>query len=58
MSDQWCGLSDVASSVFEDETVSLQDGGMLIMFTDGVTEALSPEGDEGDDITVTVTRFR
>jgi len=43
-------LGAFAGSAFEDEVVSLQDGDMLVMFTDGVTEALSPEGEEfGDD---------
>ena len=88
-------LGAFPSSAFEEETICLQDGDTLVLFTDGVTEALNPDGGEfgddglisclkadvlepssvldrilngvrefckqseqGDDITVTVTRFR
>jgi sigma-B regulation protein RsbU (phosphoserine phosphatase) len=88
-------LGAFSSSAFEEEAICLQDGDTLVLYTDGVTEALNPEGEEfvddrlvscltadvlevgfvldrilngvrefcrlseqGDDITVTVTRFR
>ena len=34
------------SCVYEQETVQLQSGDLLLAFTDGVTEAFSPEGEE------------
>ena len=88
-------LGAFGASAFEEEVVFLQEGDVLVTFSDGVTEALDPEGEEfgddrlascmtagalkvglvldrilsgvrdfcrqseqGDDITVTVTRFR
>jgi sigma-B regulation protein RsbU (phosphoserine phosphatase) len=88
-------LGAFPGSAFQEETICMQDGDKLVLFTDGVTEALNPDNEEfgedrlmeclkpdalepgvvldrilrdvrrfckqseqGDDITVTVTRFR
>jgi sigma-B regulation protein RsbU (phosphoserine phosphatase) len=42
------GLFDSAS--FDEETVTMQPGDLIVCFSDGVTEAMNPEGAEyGDD---------
>jgi serine phosphatase RsbU (regulator of sigma subunit) len=41
------GLFDHAQ--FEEETLTLQPGDLIVMFSDGVTEAMNPEGEEFTD---------
>lgn len=41
------GLFDNAS--FEEETLTLQPGDLIVLFSDGVTEAMNPESDEFSD---------
>ena len=52
------GLFDHAT--FEEETVKLQPGDMVVAFSDGVTEALNPAGDEFTDerLVQSVTKHR
>ena len=41
------GLFDAAS--FDEETVTMQSGDLIVCFSDGVTEAMNPQGDEYGD---------
>jgi serine phosphatase RsbU (regulator of sigma subunit) len=52
------GLFDHAT--FDEETVKLQPGDLIVAFSDGVTEALNPAGDEftDDRLIASVTRHR
>ena len=52
------GLFEHAS--FDEETVRLQPGDVIVAFSDGVTEALNPAGDEyGDDrLVASVVAYR
>ncbi len=41
----WLGIADEISDHLEDESVDIDLGDIVLLFTDGITEAMGPEGD-------------
>jgi sigma-B regulation protein RsbU (phosphoserine phosphatase) len=50
-------LGAFSGSEFDEEAISLHEGDWLVLFTDGVTEAVNPQGEEfGDDRLISCLR--